>query len=388
MKRAIVIACAALCMPTLMWAQKGNVSMCEQMIILNQWKEAKAKIDPALEHPKTVNYVPTYLAAAELYCQLQVHDMDAEGCEKAWGFIEKARELDAKGDEKGKNINKYEKKITELLNKMQLLCQQAASNSWGKQDFKSAMKAFQLAQKELMLAEKTDVVSDTNLYINTGVAAMQCEEWQVGAENYMSAGKQKVGGPMSFLRANYCYQQLKDSTGMENSLKQGFETYPQSSDMINTLINYYLQAQKNDVALEYINQAIDKDPSNAQYYFARGCLKEKGDLDAAIADYKVSIEKDPKLFNGLYNLGVAYYNKGQNKRSEASGERDPKKYKALMSESDGIFQQSLPYMERAVEAAGDNKDQKLDALKTLKTICYQVDQKRYAEVDKMIKEMM
>lgn len=387
MRTAILLACVAVAAPSLTVAQKGNVSMAEQMIILNQWEEAKKKIDPALEHEKSKDDPRTYMVAAELYAQLQCHGLDAEGVAKSETFIKKAMELDAKGDAKGKNINKNEKKINELLGKLNGLAQTAAGGSWEKQDYKSAMEAFLTAQWLLKTQEKSEQVSDTNLIINTGVAGMMSENWQTGAENFLEAGLRKVGGPLSFLRANYCYQQLKDSANMEKVLKAGFETYPQESDMINNLINYYLTSQKNDVALEYLNKAIDKDPSCAQYYFARGCLKEKADVDAAIADYKTCISKDPKNFNGLYNLGVAYYNKGQSRRNDASGERDQKKYKVLMEEADGFFRESLPFMERAVDGAGDNKDQKLDALRTLKTICYQVDQKKYAEVSKQIEAL-
>jgi tetratricopeptide (TPR) repeat protein len=179
---------------------------------------------------------------------------------------------------------------------------------------------------------------------------------------------------------------------MEKTLKYGFQKYPESKDVLTTLIQYYLSAQRSSEALVYLNQAIEKDPTNVQYYFARGCLNEKIDVEKAIEDYNIALEKDPKFFNALYNLGVVYYNKGIEIMNVASGERDNKKYDALVKQANDQFMKSAPYLERAVEAT-DSKENKKYSLDALKSIYYRlvsaelVPDEKYSSVMSRLREL-
>ncbi|MDD7726113.1 MAG: tetratricopeptide repeat protein, partial [Bacteroidales bacterium] len=186
---------------------------------------------------------------------------------------------------------------------------------------------------------------------------------------FLKAGRLRVGDAMSYLRAKYCYEQLNDNDKVEAILKEGFEAYPHVTDMINTLINYYIQAQKNDEALVYLNSAIEKDPANAQYFFARGCLKEKSNVKEAIADYQKSIELNPQLYGATYNIGVVYYNEALNKKTEASGIRDNNAYNAMINESNEILKKAVPYFIKAAELAPD-KTQKREVLANLQRTYY------------------
>ncbi len=385
MKKVLILAISALALTNVAEAQRAKVTQAENMLVLNKLDDAKTNIDLALEHEKTKKDVNTYLVASEVYIRLYQQGSDADGLEKAKTYMQTAIELDAKGNEKGKNVNKYLKKINEALVKLSGYSEGAAGEFWNKKDFKNSELAFAGCIWFNSHTDNYQEVNDTVLFINSGVAAMQAEDWQYGAEAFIKAGRLNGGGYMSYLRATYCYQQLKDSANIESTLKEGFERYPQEQDMLNSLINYYLQAQKNDEALAYLNSAIEKDPSNPQYYFARGCLKEKTSLLDAVADYKIAVEKDGKFYNALYNLGIAYFNlSNQKKRESGDYYKEPAKADALVAEANEYLNLAAPSMKTAADVA-ETTELKRDALKNLRTIYYQQGKEDlYAEVGKQI----
>lgn len=361
---ALALACSA------GYAQKTKVSTAENSLLLQQYDAAKTNIDEALENEKTSSWTKTYIVAGRVYGCLAANGKDDEGAVKGRSYFEKAIELDQIPDEKGKGVGKFDKDIKDELNKYSNDCANFGANCFNTKNYSAAQTAFINAIWAHSMQDGYAAVNDSVLLYNVAIAAMLGEDYKTAAEYFKQTFEVDYEGPMSILRANYCLEQINDTEGQEANLKAGFEKYPENKDILTTLIQYYLTAGKNEEALVYLNEAIEKDPSVAVFYYARGCLNEKIDRSAAIADYETAISKDPKHFNSLYNLGVVYYNWGVEIQNEASGERDQAKYDALMADQNEKFKLSIPYMERANEIALDNggvdsKRATLDALKSL-----------------------
>lgn len=375
MKKILLFAGAALLSLTAS-AQKAAVSNAEKALIIRQWDEAKKDIDLALENEKTANEPNTYIVAAKVYASLAANDKADDGIVKAKEFIEKAKDLDAIGGPKGKKIGKAAKDIEKARFELANKAGEMGSNFYNSKNYKKSLEGF-LFQNE-MLSQTKNYSPDTTLLNNIGIVAMQAEDYKVGAEYFHQAALLFKGNPqaesdgvMAFRRMKYCYEQLGDSVNAEKALKEGFEAYQSSQDIITELINYYLQAQKNEEALVYLNEAIQKDPNNAQFYFARGCLNEKNSFEAAEADYKKAIELDNKNFNAYNNLAIIYYNKSLEVKTNASAERDMAKYNAMMEEFKTIMAKAAPYFEKAAEVAPDN-NQKRDVLTNLQKTYYNI----------------
>ncbi|MBP5420774.1 MAG: tetratricopeptide repeat protein [Bacteroidales bacterium] len=395
MKKIVLVMTALVAASTATWAQKAKVKSAENCVILKQFDKAKSDIDEAMVHAKTADDPNTFLTAADVYIECAINGVgDDDMLDKAKSFIEKAEELDAKGNAKGKNIGKAQKAILKYYQQFNGKAQQYGSKAWGDKNFKNAKKAFDYAiwSNKQRLKEAYNEIADTTEIYNSALAAMQEPDYKFAAERFMKTAELGYDGPMSILRANYCFEQMGDSASMEKTLKYGFQKYPESKDVLTTLIQYYLSAQRSSEALVYLNQAIEKDPTNVQYYFARGCLNEKIDVEKAIEDYNIALEKDPKFFNALYNLGVVYYNKGIEIMNVASGERDNKKYDALVKQANDQFMKSAPYLERAVEAT-DSKENKKYSLDALKSIYYRlvsaelVPDEKYSSVMSRLREL-
>ena len=386
MKKIVLLLAAALTVGA-SWAQKTKVKSAENNLNLQQFDQAKIDIDEALVNERTINDPNTYITASNVYIELAISGRgDENTLNKSKEFIEKAEELDAKGNEKGKGIGRARKAIDKFYATYTLKLETYGGIAWNNKNFKDAKNAFDYAVwvNKHLKREAYQEVSDTTNIFNAGIAAMNDQDFKMAAERFVKSAELGYDGPNSILRANMCYGELKDSASIEKTLKFGFEKYPENKDVLLTLIQFYLNADRSKEALVYLDEAIAKDPENVQYYFARGCLNEKVKPEDAVGDYEKALQKDPNFFNALYNLGVIYYNRGTEKEGEASNERDNKKYEALKKQADEIFLESAPYFEKAAKSAEteNNKANQKLALEVLKSIYYRLQSADLVSEDK------
>ncbi len=87
-----------------------------------------------------------------------------------------------------------------------------------------------------------------------------------------------------------------------------------TTDSMNT--SYYVKAAelayidttlKNNygLALTYLNEAIAKDPQNAEIYFYKGTIfKELGDTLKALSSFQTATELNPKFYNAYVQIGL------------------------------------------------------------------------------------
>ena len=143
MKKLTLIVAMA-CLATAGYAQKSKIANAKNNLILMRYDEAKAAIDEAIANEKTANFVGTYTMAADVYGKLAANGKDTAGIEKAKMYIEKAMELDAKGDAKGKGIGKFQKDIKESCATLAGNAEQSAHNDWGAKKFRSSMNNFKV----------------------------------------------------------------------------------------------------------------------------------------------------------------------------------------------------------------------------------------------------
>lgn len=132
-------------------------------------------------------------------------------------------------------------------------------------------------------------------------------------------------------------------------LQEGRKYYPDNPDLLLTLSNSYINADKVDVALDTFKEGVEKDPNNKYYRYNYGVLLlGKNDYEAAVEQFKKATEIDPEYQNAIYNLAVTYVKWGTaiNKTAEDKGEMDNTEYKEK-------YQQALPYLEKSVELQPD-----------------------------------
>lgn len=192
-------------------------------------------------------------------------------------------------------------------------------------------------------------------------------------------------------------------------LDKGKEKIPQKAgDFLDMQINIEIERGNMVALLAKLNESIETNPDNPQYYFARGVsyhklkdeeLKEQdlaGRKNIAVKpsvyfysqglkDYRKALELDPGFFDALKNEAILLFDSAnyiyKMRIRVPANEYD--KYDRL---SIAIYKQALEKFE-ALRASGALKDQELvNALKDMKTICVKIgDTEGRAKYDAMLK---
>ncbi len=382
MKRFILYLFFAFSISTV-YAQKGKVTAADSYLTTNDAESAKKAIDAALANEKSNTWPKTYIVAAKVYTQLYKEGKDPQGVMKAYDFYKKAIELDAKGNEKGKGKGKYKKDILFALTFFVADITNAGIEAFNKEDYKTAYKAFEAVLKLNNEVERLEDIPedkmsiDTAIVYNCALAAYNAKEWDDAEKYFKKTIALGYGGGDAVLLLNQVYVNTKDSTKMGQNLLKGVELYPEDERILTSLIQFYLSSKNNEAALNYLNKAIERDPENASYYYARGVLFESIDKEKSIENYKKAIEIDPKFFNALFNLGVIYYNKGVEEQNKANEMTNMDEYEKEKKIAESYWEQALPYLEKALDIQPDN----LDVLESLKGLYYRFDRMdKYNEI--------
>jgi tetratricopeptide (TPR) repeat protein len=393
MKR-IILLMGAVVMSVSLMAQKGKVVSAENLLATNDLEGARKAIDEAIANEKSNTWPKTYIVGAKVYTKLFQNGKDKDGIKKAYDFYVKASEFDKKGDIKGKGIGKYEKEITLALTLFKGDLINAGIEGFNSDNYDGALFAFEsvLSVSKMAGLVKENTI-DTSIIYNCALAAYNAKNWEKASLYFKKTIDVGYGTGDAVLLLHQVYSNTNDSANIAENLAYGFTKYPQDDRILTTLINYYLQAKQNDKALDYLNTAIEKDPANASYYYARGVLYDQSkNYEKAEADYTKCLEFDGNYFNALYNIGVLYYNKGVEKNNDANDLTSMKEFEAAKKVANSFFDKSLPYMEKAysvLEAKEDaSKQDKIAVLESLKNLYYRFDNiEKYNKVKSLIDAM-
>ena len=146
------------------------------------------------------------------------------------------------------------------------------------------------------------------------------------------------------------YVALKDTAKFVETLQNAIVRFPQESWFLQNLINFYIFSGQEQTAVDYLAQAIEREPNVAQYHHIKGNLDENlGNAEAALADFDAALAIDPTLADAMAGKGRVYYNQAVKLNEAAALISDNKAYKKALEEMNAVFKKSLPYFEKAHE---------------------------------------
>jgi tetratricopeptide (TPR) repeat protein len=131
-------------------------------------------------------------------------------------------------------------------------------------------------------------------------------------------------------------------------LEDGRRQYPSDSELLLTLSNSYIAANKIDVAMDAFKTGVQQEPDNKYYRYNYGVLLlGNNNYEEAAEQFRTAIDIDPNYQNAIYNLAVTLVRWGTaiNKEAEESGAETDYKKK---------YEEALPYLERVVEMDARN----------------------------------
>jgi len=352
---------------------RAKVTSSQSLKDADKLEEALKTINEAInpnneKAEKTLNWPRTWEVRGEIYQAIyqsedeKVSNLAEEPLTQALESYKKALEL----DEKGKYDNSLKVKLTLLTNDLTNQAVDAFNNN----NYQKALKSFE----QILDVQSIDIIKqdnpeavDTVIIFNAGLAAYNAENYEKAIKYYEEAAKYDYNGARTYSLIANAYQMNKDTLSALQALQEGFKKYPDDNTILTSMIQIYLDLDKTEEAMKYLNMAIEQDPANATYHFAQGTLYEKMEkVDKAIQAYKTAIKNDEKFFNAYYNLGALYYNEGVKQIEVANSipTSENERYTAALAKADDWFQKALPYMEKCHELQPED-EMTMESLKNL-----------------------
>ncbi len=383
-------------------AQKGVVKDATRAFKSDDLNEARALVKQALQHDETANDPETWKLAGDIgdktfdnerikegLGQNANHQVMYNGLMESYEPYLKADSLAQIPDSKGRVKNNVRKDIADKLFANQHFFINGGIFFNEKKEYSKASKYFETFWDIPQL----DVVEDirNNFPIDSTyqtikyyaiITAIQAEDNKKALELLERATNEPFIENSAYEESDLYellatqYQQSGDTASYMEILTVGSAKYPKSKYFIPNLINIYIQNGENEKALEYLDQAIANDSTNAcDLNSVKAALfVEQGEFDKAEVEFKKALEADENCNRALEGLALNYILQAQELKDKSAQEMNDRKLQAKYDEQTIVFYQlSLPHLEKYTEnitADGANEQAIKSALIKLQNVYY------------------
>ena len=302
--------------------------------------------------------------------------------------------LDKKGREvvDQKTRNNISKKMLEYYKQQELVKFGIYLNE--QKDFEGAYNAFKMHIDipELAMMQDPKLQKDmprdttyTQYKYYAAIFAVQSEmhEEAIALLNEMKDGDYEAISVNQFLYQEYVA--LKDTANFVATLQNAVVRFPQEPWFLQNLINYYIFSGQEQTAVEYLAQAIEREPNVAQYHHIKGNLDESlGNYDDALKDFDEALRCDPTLADAMAGKGRVYYNQAVKLNEAAAMISDNKEYKKALAEMNEVFAKALPFFEEARKMAPEERQY----MQVLKGLYYRFhDDEKYNAINEELNKL-
>jgi len=398
MKRSVILLTLVF-LTSLTFAQKRKVTSAESLKEAGKLDEALETIESAVDpdqdkSDKTLPWPKTWLVRGDIFHEIYKTDdenfkkLSDDPLTEALRSYKKANELDDKG--------RYDKELKIKFTFLQPDLTDQAINAFNNENYDKALQSFEqlleVGEIPIIKEDSPDAV-DTVIMFNAGLAAYNAEKYCQAIKYYRDVAELGYNERRIYILISAAYKMNKDTASALEALKEGFEKYPDNNDILTEMISIYLQTNQKDEAMRYLNIAIEKDPSEPQFHFARGSLYDAlGEDKKTVENYKKAIELDDTYFNAHFNIGAFYYNKGVEQYEKAIDvpANENERYEEELAKCDKWWDLALPHMEKCHEIQSDDRA----TIETLKNLYYRMiprDEEKYQplyqEMDSLLKNL-
>lgn len=413
MKKIIMVA-AGLSLAVTAVAQKANIQSAQNYLRDKDYDKALEYINKALTDPSTKDEPRTWYVKGNIYMDMQSdpkHSANSPYREAATAFL-KANQLKAG----------YEKETIRqaLLN--------AAYNYYN-----DAAKAYNQKNYDAAIEYTGQVTQIHDLdggKMYTGMKSfdtVNVQGKQIGAFSAYYANKHDVavpmlqalkddpivGSPNMYMLLADSYKKLGKTDEYLTTIKAAADKYPENTNVRNEMLNYYIKSGQTDVVVKQMEDAVAKEPNNADYLYNLAVIyngiafpKDGSGKDMpkpanymemvskAEASYMRALAVSPNNVDYNYNTGALYYNQatevnGEMNKITGNTPKEVKQFEDLKAQRDAIFDKAKPYLEKTVSLldpkvgswSADEKFTYQSALTALRQIyAMQNDLKKAAEL--------
>lgn len=369
-------------------AQQTNVKKAKSIALNTEaadYEQARQLIGEAIKNDETKNLAETYFVAGligyQQYNALNMQSVLNGGLdqEKAGMAISESYDYWLKADELAM-IPTIDKKGREVLDlKTRNAINKKMLEYWKGQNFisygiwlndqKDYFNAYQAFMKHLNMPDlpmmqepklQTQLPKDTTYYQYMYYAGLFAVQAELHNEAIDIFEKMKNGEVEAIACNQFLYQEyvtLKDTANFVRVLSDAVTRFPQEPWFLQNLINYYLFSDQQEQAINYLNEAIEREPNVAQYHYIKGNLDEnRGHYEEALTDFDRALAIDPTMADAVAGKGRVYYNQAVKLNEAATLINDPKEYKEALNQMNTIFRLSLPFFEEVRNMTPDDRD--------------------------------
>lgn len=376
MKKIVILLAAVLVLGGNALAQKKNVSLAKAKILSEtpDTKAAKDAILKALQDSITMKEANTWFVAGEVFNAIYNEQQTLQWTQKkgdrglmgksakqALGYYIVADSLDRLPDVKGKVKPKFRDRIVQRITAFQRGFTDAGSYFYDQKDYMNAVEMFDqyLSYTSIPFLKDKGLEKDTLRPLITYYAALsatQAEKPAV-AVKYFEVIKDSIDSPWVYARLCEDYATLKDTVNMIRMYKLGAAKFPKEQFYTRNLINYYIQQNKMEEAMTWIDAAIAADEKSAVLWNVKGRILENDKKkDDAMKCYEKALELDPEFADAMGNIGRIYYNHAVEELERVNAIKDDRTYLKEKAKMKALFEKPRPYFEKARKLNPEERD--------------------------------
>lgn len=283
-----------------------------------------------------------------------------------YDYFMKALPLDSLPNEKGQIKPKYSKDMLSTIQGHQNDFNTAAVDFWAAKEYDNAYKSWDIFlnfQKNPMFPKAQQYPDSTlsDIAYNQGLAAWQANNYDAALNSFrksMALGNDKK---QLFEYAVAVANNAKNNEAILEFAEAGNRLYGHDDpQFINHIINYYLNTEKYDEAINILNNAISADPSNAQYYALEGIIYDnQKNRTKSLECYDKALSLNPDNAVALFYKGRALAAQA----GELSDNYNGNGYDAYKASTLApLYRQSVELLEKAYQLDPNNRHQILQVL--------------------------
>ena len=232
--------------------------------------------------------------------------------------------------------------------------------------FRNVLDIHELLQNHEKDSPLNDPEAMNNQLFLAGYAALLAEQYELARPYYEQLKANDYDDP-SLYEGLFKIKSQEDPQGADAILSEGREKYPDDLTLLYAEINAALKNNEIASLESKLKEAIKKDPNNVSLYTTTGSVydrlfQEMMDTDTAQANlyfdsakvyFEKALEVNPDNVDAIYSIGALFYNKAAQGTQELQALADDltaagmKKYDAKKLQVDHIFDQALPYFQKA-----------------------------------------
>jgi tetratricopeptide (TPR) repeat protein len=341
------------------------------------------QLEKAKTHPKTANTAKMWFLRGRVYLiafqQPKFSSQYPDALNQAYTSFMKALETDAK-DKYSEDIKSYYI-LNTAIGKFNAGIQAFEAENWSQ-----ALQAFSDVEAIINIGE--DVKKSLETYNISKEKIIEFKYYTAQRKGDMDMAKKLIQGlidenyykPTIYVDMARIYLAEKDTAKALEYIALGKETFETNRDLINMELDLYLKQGRSEELITKLSKAIESDPGNKIYYFARAISYEGlKKYDKAQADYEAAIEIDPNYFDAYYNLGVLHYNKANPVIEKLNEAFDEDEINKLDAELKKYQLAALEQFEFAFQTPGVEVAEKLQLAQTMLELYKRTRQKEKAQ---------